>query len=289
MPEVNSHQKKKKPPVVNFLNSNYKIPWFFPDFHIFIKFPDFSTQGIFFHHFPCFPCFPESVATLCIVFPEIIDKILAQTIIISNLFSFTTYLWYSNHIYQEWQLLLTYDNVTEFCKSCLSCSSRRHFHAMSTMTAESKRKLVFKAYTEGQPDCQLLSQSLNISLSTVYRVVKEIKAGKGVEHKQGVGRQNLRCLYHRRLGHLVSRGKRLVDKVRQDMFSSVWVVLQYVMRLLELKNIAWICWRFPEFHLPFSMITNAISVCSGVGIIKSMAGAMLFSLMRVRSGYILTA
>ena len=53
--------KKKKQPVVNFFNSTCKIPWFFPDFLIFIKFPDFSTQGFFFHHFPCFP---ESVATL---------------------------------------------------------------------------------------------------------------------------------------------------------------------------------------------------------------------------------
>ena len=57
--------KEKKPPLVNFFWQQCKIPWFFPDFLIFIKFPDFSIQGIFFHHFPCFPCFPESVATLC--------------------------------------------------------------------------------------------------------------------------------------------------------------------------------------------------------------------------------
>ena len=42
----------------------FEIPWFFPDFLIFFKFPDFSMQGICFHNFPCIPCFPESVATL---------------------------------------------------------------------------------------------------------------------------------------------------------------------------------------------------------------------------------
>ena len=46
--------KKKKPPVVNFLNSNCKIPLFFPDFLIFIKFPDFSIQWFFFSSFSLF-------------------------------------------------------------------------------------------------------------------------------------------------------------------------------------------------------------------------------------------
>ena len=39
----------------------FEIPRFFPDFQQNFKFPDFSLQGIFFHHFPCFP---ECVATL---------------------------------------------------------------------------------------------------------------------------------------------------------------------------------------------------------------------------------
>ena len=42
----------------------FEIPWFFPDFQQNFKFPDFSLQGFFFHHFPCFSCFPECVATL---------------------------------------------------------------------------------------------------------------------------------------------------------------------------------------------------------------------------------
>ena len=42
----------------------FEIPWFYPDFQQNFKFPDFSLQGNFFHHFPCFPCFPECVATL---------------------------------------------------------------------------------------------------------------------------------------------------------------------------------------------------------------------------------
>ena len=42
----------------------FEIPWFFPDFQQNFKFPDFSLQGFFFHHFPCLPCFPECVATL---------------------------------------------------------------------------------------------------------------------------------------------------------------------------------------------------------------------------------
>ena len=44
----------------------FEIPWFFPDFQQNFKFPDFSLQGFFFHHFPCVPCFPECVATLTI-------------------------------------------------------------------------------------------------------------------------------------------------------------------------------------------------------------------------------
>ena len=39
----------------------FEIPWFFPDFQQNFKFPDFSLQGFFFHHFPCFP---ECVAIL---------------------------------------------------------------------------------------------------------------------------------------------------------------------------------------------------------------------------------
>ena len=66
---VNPHQihdfkEKETTSSQLFETAIVKIPWYFPDFLKFIKFPDFSTQGIFFHHFPCFPCFPESVATL---------------------------------------------------------------------------------------------------------------------------------------------------------------------------------------------------------------------------------
>ena len=41
-----------------------KIPWFYPDFTHFYKFPDFSMQGIFFNKIPCFPWFFPVVGTL---------------------------------------------------------------------------------------------------------------------------------------------------------------------------------------------------------------------------------
>ena len=40
---------------------SFKIPWPFPDFDIFLKFPDFSLTG---KSCPIFPGFPVSVGTL---------------------------------------------------------------------------------------------------------------------------------------------------------------------------------------------------------------------------------
>ena len=53
------------------------------------------------------------------------------------------------------------------------------------MTSKSRRKLIFEAFTEGQSDCKLLSQSLDFSLSIGYRDEQFIIVGEEIQYKKG--------------------------------------------------------------------------------------------------------
>ena len=51
-----------------------------------------------------------------------------------------------------------------------------------------KKAHFFEAFTEGQSDCQLLSQSLGISFSIGYRVEQLIIVGEGMQYQKGAER-----------------------------------------------------------------------------------------------------
>lgn len=87
------------------------------------------------------------------------------------------------------------------------------------MDTKSKRMLISQLWNEGNQTCSNISKTLNIPERTVYRVVSKLKAGNGIERKEGSGRPRiLDTKDHRRLAQIVRAGPmKSVENIRQRM------------------------------------------------------------------------
>jgi len=89
------------------------------------------------------------------------------------------------------------------------------------MSAFEKRKIILELYNEGITSSADISERASISLSTVYRVVKNIENGQSVEHQKGAGRPRKLDKSDRiRLGIVASKNRRRsIENIRRDIIS----------------------------------------------------------------------